>query len=177
MPDLAPVPAGRQSFSGRARTGTMSCESAIFLEAAMPIFLRALHLALTVRDMRISAEWYERVLGFDFVREFQVAPGDGGIPRILLLHQHSGFLLGLCEHPVRTGDSFDPLRTGLDHVAFEVADRCELDSWMTHLDQLGITHSPVRELGHSSFVSLQDPDGIQIELWLTITPHRPAARR
>jgi catechol 2,3-dioxygenase-like lactoylglutathione lyase family enzyme len=155
----------------------MSCESAILLEAAMPTFLRALHLALTVRDMRVSAKWYDRVLGFDFVREFRVAPGDSGIPRILLLHQRSGFLLGLCEHRDRTGDSFDPLRTGLDHLALEVADRSELDSWMTHLDQLGVAHSPVRELGHSCFVSLQDPDGIQIELWLTITPHRPAARR
>lgn len=143
----------------------------------MPTFLRALHMALTVRDMRVSAEWYERVLGFDFVREFQVAPGDPGIPRILLLHQRSGFLLGLCDHAGRTGDSFDPLRTGLDHVAFEVADRAELDSWVAHLDQLGVGHSPVRELGHSSFVSVEDPDGIQIELWLTITPHTPAAGR
>src|SRR5512133_3242714 len=60
---------------------------------------RALHIALTVRDMRVSADWYQRVLGFEFVKEFQVAPGDAGIPRILLLHQHSGFLLGLCGHP------------------------------------------------------------------------------
>ena len=63
----------------------------------MPSFSRALHMALTVRDMRASAGWYQRVLGFEFVREFQVAPGDAGIPRILLLHQHSGFLLGLCN--------------------------------------------------------------------------------
>lgn len=50
------------------------------MEAATPTFLRALHMVLTVRDMRVSAEWHERVLGFDFVREFQVAPGDAGIP-------------------------------------------------------------------------------------------------
>jgi catechol 2,3-dioxygenase-like lactoylglutathione lyase family enzyme len=149
----------------------------IFVEAAMPTFSRALHMALTVRDMRVSADWDERVLGFDFVKEFEVDPGDAGIPRILLLHQHSGFLLGLCNHTGRTGDAFDPLRTGLDHVAFEVADRAELDSWIARLDHLAVSHSPVRELGHSSFVSLQDPDGIQIELWLTITPHSPAARR
>jgi len=149
----------------------------ILLEVPVPSFSRALHMALTVRDMRVSADWYERVLGFDFVREFQVAPGAAGIPRILLLHQQSGFLLGLCDHPGRTGDAFDPRRTGLDHIAFEVADRAELTSWMAHLDELGIGHSPVRELGHSSFVSLKDPDGVQIELWLTITPHRPAASR
>jgi glyoxylase I family protein len=142
----------------------------------MPTFTRALHVALTVTDMRVSAGWYQRVLGFDFVKEFEVAPGAAGIPRILLLHQHSGFLLGLCNHAGRTGDSFDPLRTGLDHLAFEVADRAELDAWTAHLDQLTVGHSPVREIGHSSFVSLEDPDGIQIELWLTITPHRAAAR-
>jgi len=143
----------------------------------IPRFSRALHVALTVRDMRVSAGWYERVLGFGFVKEFQVAPGTAGIPRILLLHQQSGFLLGLCDHPGRAGDAFDPLRIGLDHIAFEVADRAELTSWMAHLDELGVGHSPVRELGHSSFVSLEDPDGVQIELWLTITPHRSAAGR
>jgi glyoxylase I family protein len=132
-------------------------------------------MALTVRDMQVSAGWYQRVLGFDFVKEFQVAPGDGGIPRILLLHQPSGFLLSLCGHPSGTGDAFDPRRTGLDHIAFEVAGRAELTAWMAHLDALGVGHSPVRELGHASFVSLEDPDGVQIELWLTITPHRPAA--
>jgi len=141
----------------------------------VPSFNRAQHVALTVRDMRVSAEWYQRVLGFSFVKEFQVADGDAGIPRILLLHQHSGFLLGLCEHPGRTGDLFDPRRTGLDHIAFEVAHREEITSWMAHLDALGAAHSPVRELGHASFVSLEDPDGVQTELWLTITPHRPAA--
>ena len=142
----------------------------------MPTFERALHAAFTVRDMRVSAGWYERVLGFEFVKAFEVAAGAAGIPRILLLHRHSGFLLGLCGPAGRTGDSFDPLRTGLDHLALEVAGRGELDAWTARLDQLGVAHSPVRDLGHSSFVSVQDPDGIQIELWLTITPHRPAAR-
>jgi glyoxylase I family protein len=112
------------------------------MDAPMPSFSRALHIALTIRDMRVSADWYQHVLGFEFVKEFQVAPGDAGIPRILLLHQHSGFLLGLCGHPGRSGDAFDPRHTGLDHIAFEVADRAELTSWMAHLDELGVAHSP-----------------------------------
>jgi hypothetical protein len=49
-----------------------------------------------------------------------------------------------------------------------------LDEWMANLDQLGVGHSPVRDLGNSKFVSLEDPDGIQIELWHTIVPNRPA---
>jgi glyoxylase I family protein len=111
--------------------------------------------------MRVSADWYQQVLGFDFVREFEVTPGGAGLSRILLLHQHSGFLLGLCNHAGRTGDPFDPLRTGLDHLALEVAGRAGLDSWTAHLDHLGIAHSPVRELGHSSFVSVEDPTGFR----------------
>jgi glyoxylase I family protein len=142
----------------------------------MPTFKRSLHMALTVRDMRASAEWYERVLGFQFVKEFEVAPGETGIPRILLMHPDSGFLIGLCNHAERTADRFSPLRTGLDHVAFEVADRDGLDAWAGHLDAMHVAHSPVRELGHSSFISLEDPDGIQLELWLTITPHTPHQR-
>ena len=35
----------------------------------MPTSNRALHMALTVRDMTVSANWYERVLGFDFVKD------------------------------------------------------------------------------------------------------------
>ena len=125
-------------------TGDMSSEP-VFVEAAMPTFGRPLHLALTVRDMRVSADWSERVLGFDFVKEFEVDPGDAGIPRILLLHQHSGFLLGRCNPAGRTGDAFDPLRTGLDHVAFEVVDRAELDSWIARLDHLaGVPFSGAR---------------------------------
>jgi catechol 2,3-dioxygenase-like lactoylglutathione lyase family enzyme len=59
-------------------------------EAEMPSFRRVLHMGLTVRDRQVSAEWYERVLGFQFVKEFEV-----GIPRILLLHPGSGFLVGV----------------------------------------------------------------------------------
>jgi catechol 2,3-dioxygenase-like lactoylglutathione lyase family enzyme len=61
----------------------------IFVEAVMPTFGRGLHMALTVRDMRVSADWCERVLGFEFVKEFEAAPGDAEVLRILLLHQHS----------------------------------------------------------------------------------------
>lgn len=66
------------------------------MKAAVPIFNRTQHVALTVRDMRVSAEWSQHVLGFSFVKEFQVAEGDAGIPRILLLHQHRGFFFSGC---------------------------------------------------------------------------------
>ena len=66
----------------------------------------------------------------------------------------------------RTSDAFDHRRTGLDHLAFRVADEAELDAWIAHLDELGVPHSPVRVLDLGRFVSFEDPDGIQFELWL-----------
>jgi glyoxylase I family protein len=140
----------------------------------MPSLERALHAGLTVRDMDTSAEWYTRVLGFELVKRFTPSASEPGVDRVLILHPAGGFLLGLYNHPGRSGDRFDPLRTGLDHLAFEVTDQTELHRWLDKLDDLNVEHSPVRDLGHSRFVSLEDPDGIQLELWLTLQPHRPA---
>jgi glyoxylase I family protein len=131
----------------------------------MPAILGASHVALTVRDMEVSAEWYRRVFGW-----VEIARLDGsqaGSPRILLFDPGSGFVVGLCEPEDRTRDAFSHRRTGLDHLALLVADEAELTAWAEHLDGLGILHSPlrpVRPLG--SFVSLEDPDGIQLELWV-----------
>ena len=144
---------------------------------AVATFQRALHVGLTVRDVDRSAEWYQRVLGFKFVKRFDVPPDVEGIPRVLLLHPDSGFLVGLCGHRGRSGDRFSPLRTGLDHLAFEVSDDEQLTHWISDLDALGVEHSPVRDLVHSRFVSLEDPDGIQLELWVTLQPHRAANAR
>jgi glyoxylase I family protein len=131
----------------------------------MPQFTRAIHVALTVRDRHESAEWYERVLGFDLVKDFTFEPDQPGIPRMLLLHPGSRFLIALCEHRNRSGDTFDPFRTGLDHIALEVSSRDELEAWIPRLEQLGAVYSPIKDLGHASFICIKDPDGIPIELW------------
>jgi len=141
----------------------------------MPDFARALHVGLTVRDMYRSADWYMRVLGFQFVKEFKGSPEDSGSPRILLFHPGSRFLVGLVTHRQRSGDTFSPFRTGLDHLAFEVALEPELEAWIQHFDALEVAHSPIRDLGHSAFVSIEDPDGIQFEIWFTRVPHKPGA--
>lgn len=138
----------------------------------MPSFTHVQHVALAVRDREVSAEWYERVLGFRFVRR-----PDTGIPRILLIEPNSQFVLSLCNHPDGSGDRFSPRRTGLDHLAFAVEDEHALTAWMAHLDELGVDHSPIRDLGNAKFVSFEDPDGIQLELWLIVVPHNPVEDR
>jgi glyoxylase I family protein len=122
------------------------------------------HVALTVRDMEASAAWYQRVLGLQELRRYSAE--DAGSPRVLLLEPSSSFVLGLCQPAEGSADAFDFRRTGLDHLAFRVADEAELERWIAHLDELGVPHSPVRVLDLGRFVSFEDPDGIQFELWV-----------
>ncbi|MDP5185343.1 VOC family protein [Blastococcus sp. BMG 814] len=130
----------------------------------MPSLQGASHIALTVRDMDASAEWYQRVLGLQELRRYG---SDGaGTPRILLLDPASFFVVGLCQPDDGSSAAFDHRHTGLDHFAFKVTDDAELDRWIAHLDELGVAHSPVRVLDLGRFVSFEDPDGIQFELWL-----------
>ena len=130
----------------------------------MPSIQGASHMGLTVRDMEASAEWYQRVFGWQVLG--RLGADEAGTPRILLLDPQSFFVVGLCQPADGSADAFDYRRTGLDHFAFKVGDEDELHSWIAHLDDLGITHSPVRELDLGKFVSFEDPDGIQFELWL-----------
>ena len=124
----------------------------------------ASHVALTVRDMEASAEWYQRVFGWQVLARFDA--GEAGTPRILLFDGASGFAMALCQPEDGSGDAFDHRRTGLDHFALGVADDAEFDRWLAHLDERGVAHSPVRELGLGKFTSFEDPDGIQFELWV-----------
>lgn len=130
----------------------------------MPSTQGASHVAFTVRDMEVSAEWYQRVFGWIVLRRLDA--DEAGTPRVLLFDPASGFALALCQPDDVAADDFDHRRIGLDHFGFLVADDAELERWTEHLDELGVPHSPVRELDLGSFVSFEDLDGIQLELWV-----------
>jgi len=77
------------------------------------------HLGLTVRDVDASAAWYEEVLGFRRVGEFQ-APG-GARRKVFLRHDGLQARLGLTQH--RHADLVDTLYRGLaDNSAGKVID-------------------------------------------------------
>ena len=74
--------------------------------------------------------------------------------------------VGLDHHPTHDDNGFDPARTGLDHLCFQVADVGALSTWASHLDDHGITHSGVYPMSGMpiSLLTFTDPDGIQLEL-------------
>ena len=124
------------------------------------------HFGLTVRDVDASAVWYEEVLGFRRVGEF-TAP-DGARRKVFLRHDGLQGRLGLTQHQHGSQQPFDETRPGLDHLAFAVSDRQELDTWVTRLGKAKVAHSPVaaaNSIPGATVVVFRDPDNIQLELF------------
>ncbi|MGW6401499.1 VOC family protein [Streptomyces sp. NPDC055134] len=131
----------------------------------MGTFTGIAHIAIVVSDMAASVDWYRRALGFEPVGGVRPGPLEVGHPRQIMRHADSGLVLAVHAPLRRSGDMFDPSRTGLDHLSLAVSDRTALESWAQRLDGLGVPRSPVRDAGYAEFVSVADPDGIAWELW------------
>jgi catechol-2,3-dioxygenase len=120
------------------------------------------HVALTVRDLSISVPWYEALLDAKPVLDEDTDPQFHH--NVYLLG--NGTLLGLHQHEnAAPPERFSEYRVGLDHVAFAVADRSELEKWTRRLDELGIEHGGIKDAAYGSGVSFRDPDGIALEFF------------
>jgi glyoxylase I family protein len=133
----------------------------------MPITTTSIaHIRLTVTDIARSRRFYESVFGWRVALEVPADADDatrdalgflfGGV-----IYQIGESLVGL--RPVAT-DTFDEDRAGLDHLAFRLAGKAELDSAAKHLDDLGIVHEPVKDIGPAYILEFRDPDNIALEL-------------
>ncbi len=129
------------------------------------------HIRLTVTDINRSREFYTQVLGFEVALE--APPGDDPAARAMsemlfggVIFQTNGMLFGL--RPVAPGsDRFNEDRVGLDHLSFNVAGRDDLDRAARLLDERGVSHGDIKDLGPDSkmyILEFRDPDNIQLEL-------------
>src|SRR5919205_2150973 len=118
------------------------------------------HVALTVRDLSASVPWYEALLDAKPVLDEDTDPDFHHTVYLL----GDGTLLGLHQHgrPAPEGD-FSEFRVGLDHVAFGVADRAELEKWARRLDELGIAHGEIKDASYGPGPGLPDPGGVAPE--------------
>lgn len=124
------------------------------------------HLGLTVRDIAVSEAWYTNVLGL--VRAFVEPHSTGDGYAVVMTRPGTRLFFGLDHHPDAHSELFNPMRTGLDHVAFAVASREDLDTWIARLDAMGVDHDALVETAEPlphAMVVLRDPDGIAIELF------------
>lgn len=124
------------------------------------------HIGFTVRDVQASAAWYVDVLGFR--RDGAFESPDGARRKVFLRHHALPARLGLTQHRDGDREQFNETRVGLDHLAFAVADRAELDSWATRLTAAGVAHSavtPANSIPGAAVLVFRDPDNIQLELF------------
>ncbi|ORV16507.1 glyoxalase [Mycobacterium celatum] len=124
------------------------------------------HVRLTVTDIERSRQFYESVFGWPVLIELPDNADEATRSRLGFLfggviYDMGGALIGL--RPVAS-DRFDEDRAGLDHIAFRCSDRDELDAAAQHLDELGIHHEPVKDIGPSYILEFRDPDNIALEL-------------
>jgi catechol 2,3-dioxygenase-like lactoylglutathione lyase family enzyme len=120
------------------------------------------HVELTVRDAERSAAWYQRVLGFH-VRGVHYPEN----AHLIVMGHQSGMILGVWQRGQQPAtDLFSEFRTGLDHMAFRVSTRDEIDDWIGHFASLGVEHSEPVDTGQYGVVlTFRDPDNIQLEIY------------
>ncbi|CQD19092.1 glyoxalase/bleomycin resistance protein/dioxygenase [Mycobacterium lentiflavum] len=124
------------------------------------------HVRLTVTDIERSRRFYESVFGWPVLLELPENVDEATRNQFSFLYggviyDLGGTLLGL--RPVAS-DRFHEDRCGLDHIAFRLASLDELDSAAAHLDEVGVEHEPVKDIGPSYILEFRDPDNIALEL-------------
>jgi glyoxylase I family protein len=124
------------------------------------------HVRLTVTDIARSRTFYDNVFGWPVALQVP-ADADADTREKLwflydgVVYNTGDMLVGL--RPVAQ-DRFDENRVGLDHLAFRVSTKADLDAAAAHLDDLGIAHEPVKDIGAAHILEFRDPDNIALEL-------------
>lgn len=121
------------------------------------------HVSLSVADLERSLGFYRDVLRLPiFVETFDGTVFDGRE----VMFRVRNLVFNLQEHASRDAqDKFDPTRVGLDHIAFAVTSVEALEAWAHWLDEQGVEHSEIKDIGFGHMIELRDPDGTQLELF------------
>src|ERR1700754_2812609 len=100
------------------------------------------HVRLTVTDIERSRQFYESVFDWPILLEVPENADEATRNQLGFLfggviYDLGGTLLGL--RPV-ADDRFHEDRCGLDHIAFRLGSKDELDTAAAHLDEVGVEH-------------------------------------
>jgi glyoxylase I family protein len=130
----------------------------------IPTFAGVSHISFSARDAEASAAWWRDVMGFE---EYARVSGDDWFG-IVLVHPPTSTLVEFQQHEANDGESFDPRRTGLDHMGLRVPDRSQLSVWEEHFHRSGVDHTPIVDAEYGSVLTFRDPDMRQYEMFYRI---------
>jgi glyoxylase I family protein len=133
---------------------------------AVPKIMGFSHIDLTVSDCDRSAQWWQDVIGFTLVHRVHEATYECRT----LIHSSGAAVTVMTHDGTAEAGAFDERRIGLDHLAFRVAGRDELDDWVAHLDTHGVSHTGIIDTGYGPTVVFRDPDNMQLEFYVNPDP-------
>lgn len=123
------------------------------------------HIDLTVRDVAASAPFYEALLGFlGYVRVKQEAA-----LQVWDLSRDGQVIGGVALRAARSDRAHDRYTAGLHHLAFQAADRADVDRAHALMKEKGATildppaEYPKYGAGYYA-VFVADPDGLKVEV-------------
>jgi catechol-2,3-dioxygenase len=114
------------------------------------------HVAIRVKDLKISSEWYQNVLG---LKKYQL-PEWGDFP-IFMLANKSGIAL----FPANTSDTeIDPMSKNvkIDHFAFNVTQE-NFERALKRYEKLNLEYQ-IKDHHYFKSIYIKDPDGHAVEL-------------
>lgn len=117
------------------------------------------HIAFTVTNLDRSEAWYRDLFGVE------VMLSEHGPVRRALVMRNDAITIGLVQHGRESSTGFDPTVTGLDHAAFTVTSRADLDEWADELTRRGIAYSGPIDVPPGAILNFKDPDGIALSLF------------
>ena len=125
----------------------------------MPELAPIHHIKIPVSDVRVSTQWYLRVLGLEVAIEFTE---DGELRGVALKTTDGRTPIALRHDPERAA-----ALAGFDLVALGVPTRAGVQAWVEHLAAIDQKHGGI-VTGHNGgaiLIGLHDPDGIEIRLY------------
>ena|ERR1051326_897133 len=119
-----------------------------------PSFLGLRHVALNVRDVKKSVDFYTRVLGMRVEWE----PDDDNV------YLTSG-ADNLAIHRLTDPDKLGPVQS-VDHIGFVVRTAQDVDVWANRIKELGVpfVKEPKTHRDGARSFYFKDPDGLLIQL-------------
>jgi catechol 2,3-dioxygenase-like lactoylglutathione lyase family enzyme len=118
------------------------------------------HIKLPVSDLDTSLTWYQHVFGADHLTHFDHYDHTGQRYAVILQRPGVDILIELRWAPQAATATYDP-------VSLVAGGADDLHAWTTHLDGLGIEHSPIITALAGQLLVFPDPDQTYLRL-LTI---------